>query len=285
MQISSYVGSGLLLKGLVRLAGGQLSLVRSTVINVAASSIGLIAVGVVGSSAAIYNWIRATGVGVQGAGLAATLKTIFNSGLLLLLSIIGLIHLVLVHDLSTVQITGFIFVLLLLLLIITGLISGARQPEKLAQRLHRLANGWAKRRGKTADPVHVDRLVNQLQNAWHILSHDGWQMPLLGSALNIGFDILTLYAVFLAAGQTISFGVLLTGYGLPLLLGKVSFLPGGLGIVEATMTAIYTSLGVSSAVVVVVILGYRVLSFWIPTLFGFPMAAYLQATTKAAPSV
>jgi len=72
--------------------------------------------------------------------------------------------------------------------------------------------------------------------------------------------------------------VLLTGYGLPLLLGKAVFLPGGVGIVESTMTAIYTSHGISSEIVVVVILGYRLLSFWIPALFGFPLVAYLQRT-------
>jgi uncharacterized protein (TIRG00374 family) len=169
----------------------------------------------------------------------------------------------------------------LLLLIAWALISGARNPKKLAERLHRLADGWAKRRGKTADSVHVERIVSQLQNAWLILSHDGWQRPLLGSALNTGFDILTLYVLFIAAGQNITLGVLLTGYGLPLLLGKVSFLPGGVGIVEATMTAIYTSLGISSATVVVVILGYRLLSFWIPMLFGFPLAIYLQRMSQA----
>jgi uncharacterized protein (TIRG00374 family) len=60
----------------------------------------------------------------------------------------------------------------------------------------------------------------------------------------------------------------------------VGFLPGGVGIVEATMTAIYVSMGVPNNVTVVVILGYRLISFWIPTLFGFPLALYLQQTTR-----
>ena len=53
-------------------------------------------------------------------------------------------------------------------------------------------------------------------------------------------------------------------------------LAGGVGVVEAGMAALYHGLGVPEAVTVVVILAYRVLSFWLPTLFGFPMVPYLQ---------
>jgi uncharacterized protein (TIRG00374 family) len=280
LQIGSYVGSGLLLQGLVRLTGGQLSVGRGIIINLASSSIGVVAAGIVGSSVATYNWIRATGASAQGAGLAATLKSVFNNGLLLVLSIFGLIHLIVAHDLSSAQTTAFLFIVVLLLLIIGGLVWGAIRPEALAVRLNAMTDWWAKRRGKTADPDVVARNVSQLHNSWIALRQKGWQLPLLGSAVNIGFDILTIYALFFAAGQSISFGVLLTGYGLPLLLGKAGFLPGGVGIVEATMTAIYTSLGISADVVVVVILGYRLISFWIPILVGFPLAAYLQRTMQ-----
>ena len=44
------------------------------------------------------------------------------------------------------------------------------------------------------------------------------------------------------------------------------------------MVAIYTSLGVPGAISVVVILSYRLLSFWIPSLLGFAVAVYLQKT-------
>jgi uncharacterized membrane protein YbhN (UPF0104 family) len=93
----------------------------------------------------------------------------------------------------------------------------------------------------------------------------------------IGFGLmLTLYFLFVAAGHAVSPGVLLAGYGLPLLLGKVSFLPGGVGIVEGTMAALYDGLGVPGGVTVVVILTYRFLSFWLPLLVGFPLVPYLQ---------
>ena len=100
----------------------------------------------------------------------------------------------------------------------------------------------------------------------------------------MAFDILTLYLLFVAAGENISLGVLLAGYGLPLLLGKVVFvIPGGVGVVESSMAVLYNGLGVPPATTVVVVLGYRLISFWIPSLAGFPIAAYLQRTQSRAP--
>ena len=92
--------------------------------------------------------------------------------------------------------------------------------------------------------------------------------------------MLTLYFLFIAAGNRVSLGVLLTGYGLPLLLGKMAFfIPGGIGVIESTMTGLYVSLGVSNSVTVVVVLAYRILSFWIPLLLGFPMIFIMQHKT------
>ena len=100
---------------------------------------------------------------------------------------------------------------------------------------------------------------------------------MLGAIANIGFDMLTLFFLFVAAGHNISLGILFAGYGLPLILGKMAFLfPGGVGVIEGSMVALYDSLQVPDAVSVVVILGYRLFSFWLPTLLGFLAAAYLS---------
>jgi uncharacterized membrane protein YbhN (UPF0104 family) len=42
------------------------------------------------------------------------------------------------------------------------------------------------------------------------------------------------------------------------------------------MAALYDGLGVPDGVTVVVVLTYRVLSFWLPMLLGFPLVPYLQ---------
>jgi len=60
------------------------------------------------------------------------------------------------------------------------------------------------------------------------------------------------------------------------LFGKIGLLPGGLGLVEGTMAVLYGGFGIPNAVLVVVILAYRLLSFWIPTLLGFSLVPYLN---------
>jgi uncharacterized protein (TIRG00374 family) len=42
-----------------------------------------------------------------------------------------------------------------------------------------------------------------------------------------------------------------------------------MGVIEASMTALFTSLGVPYPVTVVTTLSYRAISFWLPTLIGF----------------
>ena len=58
--------------------------------------------------------------------------------------------------------------------------------------------------------------------------------------------------------------------------------PGGIGVVEGGMVAMYDSLQVPNGVSVVVILGYRLLSFWLPSLLGFGAAAYLSKKSSGA---
>ena len=109
-----------------------------------------------------------------------------------------------------------------------------------------------------------------------MLGKDSWQRPLLGAVINTGFDMLTLYFFFIAEGYPVGPEILLVGYGLPLFLERWPLLPGGVGVVESTMVALYTGLGVPGSIAVVAVLSYRMFSFWIPTFIGFPIAFYLQ---------
>nr|MBN1228155.1 UPF0104 family protein [Anaerolineae bacterium] len=279
-QVLSYVGLGYLSYAAAGIVRDRLPLLRAVLISTAASDIGLVAGGAVGNAAAVFRWSRGSGVSKEGALLAGTLPSLFNNLILALIAIAGLIHLLLVHDLSTLQATAFAVILLLLAGIIGGLAWGMKHRATLTRQVDRVRAWWAGLRRKPYDPTQTQETMTRLYTTWDALKAGGWRGPLLGAAINIGFDMLTLYLVFVAAGHAVSPGVLLTGYGLPLLLGKAGFLPGGVGIVEATMAALYDGLGVPDPVTVVVILAYRAISFWLPTLVGFPLIPYLQHITK-----
>ena len=56
--------------------------------------------------------------------------------------------------------------------------------------------------------------------------------------------------------------------------------PGGLGVVEAMMIALYTGFGVPAATAVTVVLAFRVIAFWMPNLLGFGIIPLLQIPTR-----
>jgi uncharacterized protein (TIRG00374 family) len=280
-QVLSYLGSGYLLQTVLELARQTVKLWRSTLIVLGAASVGMIAGGLVGSSAAIYRWTSREGGNPEGATLASILPSLFNNLLLVLISVFGLIHLLIVHDLSQAQLIGFGATVLFLGFMIGLVLVALRYRERATIAVSWVASRLTHLRKKTYNPAVTRKEIANLFAAWDSLRSGAWRKPALGAALNVLFDMLTLYFLFVAAGNNIRPGVLLAGYGLPLLLGKMAFIvPGGVGVVEGSMAALYTGLGVPDSITVVVVLGYRLISFWLPSLSGFPIAAFLQQTGR-----
>jgi glycosyltransferase 2 family protein len=280
-QVLSYLGSGYLLQTVLYLTRESIKLWRSTLIVLGAASVGMVAGGMIGSSAAIYRWTRQEEGHPEGATLASILPSIFNNLVLVLVSLFGLVHLLLVHNLSQAQLIGFSATLLILGSIIGATIFGLQHRVRATAVMVWIASILARLRRKSFYPSVTQAFAANLFSAWDSLRSGAWREPALGAVLNVAFDMLTLFFLFVAAGHDVSLGVLLAGYGLPLLLGKMAFVvPGGVGVVEGSMAALYDGLGVPDPITVVVVLGYRLISFWLPSFSGFPIAAYLQRTRR-----
>ena len=283
-QVISYLGSGYMLQSILAIAHQKVSLWVNTLIVLGSYSIGMVAGGMIGTTAVIYHWTSGDQGSMEGATLASIFLPQFNSIMLVLLSIFGLVHLILVHSLTQAQLIGFGATMLILVLIMGGIALVVRFRNQATKTIMGLSSRVARLQRKSFDPDATRQDANDLFAAWDVLWQGAWHRPMVGASLNVAFDMLTLYFLFIAAGENIRLGVLLAGYGLPLLLGKVAFIiPGGVGIVESSMAALYTGLGVPQATTVVVVLGYRLISFWIPSLAGFPIAAYLQRTQNKFP--
>lgn len=282
MQVLGYLGIGYLLRALVGVAKQRLTVGRATAIFAAASSVGLVGGGPVGSIAATYRWMRASGVSRHGAALAGPVPVLFIDAALLLMGVFGVGHLLIAEELSTLQIVGFALILAALVAVVGAVAWATRHRAAVTGLARRAAHRWARVFHRPFEPNVVEAGVRRWFRVWDALRDGGWRRPALGALLYIGCDMLSLNFIFLAARYPVSLGTLLAGYGLPLLLGKVSFLPGGLGIVEATMAALYDSLGVPNEVSVVVILVYRFLSYWLPLLLGFPLIPYLQRISRGS---
>ncbi len=280
-QVLSYIGSGYLLRSILEIAHQKLTLWRSTLIILGSYSIGMVAGGLIGTTAVIYHWTSESKGSIEGATLASVFLPQFNTFMLIVFSFFGLARLVIVRSLTQAQLVGFLVVLIILALLIGGAALVVRFRAQAVNMITYFSGKVTQWLRKPFDPRGIQREADNLYDAWDALRQGAWHRPLIGAFLNTAFDMLTLYFLFLAAGVNIGVGMLLAGYGLPLLLGKVAFiLPGGVGVVESSMVALYSGLGIAPATAVVVVLGYRLISFWIPTILGFPIAAYLQGWRK-----
>jgi uncharacterized protein (TIRG00374 family) len=274
-QIVSYVGSGYMLTSLVAFVRHRVPLTRAIMTVLASSSIGLVAGGVVGTGAATYRLMRRSGAGQRGAFLAAWFPSLFNNAILLVLALVGLLHLLATHHLSRPVAIGFGLVAALLAAFAGVMVWGMYHRSGLAALAERLGRRWRIRGRRSYDPAKTRQTLEHIFGSWDLL-RAGWWRPVVGAGLNSIFDMLTLYLLFIAVGHEVSPGLLLAGYGLPLLLGKFTFLPGGVGVVEGSMAAMYAALGVPHGVTAVVIIGYRIISFWLPSLIGFPLFVYMR---------
>ncbi|MCE5259927.1 MAG: flippase-like domain-containing protein [Chloroflexi bacterium] len=279
-QVLSYLGSGYLLQSSLALSHLSVSLAHSTLIVLGASSIGLVAGGTVGNSAAIFRWTHCEGENVGERTLTTLLPSLFNSLVLVLFSIVGLIYLVVTHNMTVFQIVAFSIALGILGLGILVIVLARRYRDRTLQICLQIGKFWTNLRHEPFNPDSVEQWLDEIYLDLEVLVQGRWHLLALGAFISVSFDILTLYLLFIAAGNKISLGVLLAGYALPLLLGRIAFiLPGGVGVVESSMALLYTGLGIPKAEAAVVILGYRLISFWIPNLIGFPVTIYLQNRT------
>ncbi len=87
---------------------------------------------------------------------------------------------------------------------------------------------------------------------------------------------LTLWMILQAVGADLSYGsALFVAAGTSLFAGFMP-IPGGVGVAEATMIALLSTLGVDESVALAVTAVYRVITFYLPALEGFFGTRWLE---------
>lgn len=276
METLSYVANGALLQSIVRLAGDRIALRRAAAIEIGAGTVALVAAGALGFGAAVYKWTHHGGVSEDAAMLASWLPSIFDAVALILFALLGGVELLFFHRLSGVTVTALAIIVSTLTAVIGGaIVLMARKDWRMAavarvsKLMKKVRRGW--------DDSGLIRAAENATKTWQRMRRGGWTRPAICSLLNLTFDLLCLRFAFLAARQPLHLSLLVAGYGVPLLLGRASFVPGGVAVVEVAMAALFGGLGVPANAAVIAVLTYRLLSFWLPALIGIPVAATLQS--------
>jgi len=114
-----------------------------------------------------------------------------------------------------------------------------------------------------------------------------WWQALLLSAGRLAFDYLCLLAALRATGARPRPSLILVAYAVAGIVGMIPATPGGLGLVEASLTGLLVLAQVDSSQAVLATLTYRLASYWVPLLVG-PIAYglfRLRYRNRGSPSV
>jgi len=100
-----------------------------------------------------------------------------------------------------------------------------------------------------------------------------WRLAVVLTAGRLGFDYGCLLAALRATGASPQPSLVLLAYAAAGIVALFPLTPGGLGIVEASLSGLLILAGVRASYAVLAVLAYRIASYWLPLLAGPP--AYL----------
>jgi uncharacterized protein (TIRG00374 family) len=151
--------------------------------------------------------------------------------------------------------------------IVRGGQAGARTLANLLGRIPRV------------DRVRLEAGLVQAADRLSALSRDRHRLAtaVALAVLNWVADAACLWTFLAAFGHVASIDQVLVAYGLAYVLAAIPISPGGLGIVEATLTASLVGLGNPRGAVTLAVVGYRLVNFWLPIPVG--AAAYVSLRT------
>ena len=128
-------------------------------------------------------------------------------------------------------------------------------------------------RGRRPPTTGLDkRLLTERDTIRTVLGEKWWQAALL-TAGRLGFDYGCLLAALRATGASPRPSLVLLAYSAAGIIALFPLTPGGLGIVEASLSGLLILAGVRAGDAFLATLAYRIASYWLPLLAGPP--AYL----------
>ena len=95
-----------------------------------------------------------------------------------------------------------------------------------------------------------------------------WKQVLLLVVGRLGFDFLCLLATLRATGSQPHPWLVLLAYSAAGVIALIPATPGGLGIVEASLSGLLVLAGVGASSAVLATLAYRLAEYWLPLVAG-----------------
>jgi uncharacterized protein (TIRG00374 family) len=162
----------------------------------------------------------------------------------------------------------------LLMVVVGAVLLSTERPLRLVGRLvERILTAIGRKR--TPLDGLPDRLVHERDLVRDALG-SGWWVAILASVGNWLLDFSALLAALVALGTRPRPSLVLLAYVVAAVLGMIPITPGGLGFVEAGLTATLILAGVSAGQAAIATLAYRLVSYWLPLPAGLLAYAFYR---------
>ncbi|MGA2286395.1 MAG: lysylphosphatidylglycerol synthase transmembrane domain-containing protein [Dehalococcoidia bacterium] len=225
-------------------------------------------------------WSRQSAARVSAAYMAAY---VLGYAAFVVVLIVALILLYLQGSLTEAEVIASL-IITVIIVVVGAVPVAALSSRRALQRMYllgaRAANGVASRLGRE-EVVDLDSTrvaADELYEAITFVAKRPlkYLVPFL-HALGIGvLSAALLYLMAHAVRADINVRQALSAYAISLLFSLVAITPSGLGFVEASLSVLLVSFGVSRNTAIAAALGYRFFAFWLPVALGAASLLVLQ---------
>jgi uncharacterized protein (TIRG00374 family) len=162
-----------------------------------------------------------------------------------------------------------------------------RRPERAGTLVERIVASIARGRiRRWVDPAKLGSLVSTGIASAAQLVHNRRALVAAGAwaLTNWLLDFLVLLTLTASIGGETALLPLLLVYVVGQLLAAVPITPGGVGVVEATMTGMLVAAGAPAGEAIAAVLGYRLVGHWLPIVVGLLFFPTLVVSRRPAVS-
>ncbi len=227
------------------------------------------------SSAYRYRFYRHRGASAASAGW-----TIFTTLISLAMGMALLVLLgVLVALASSSSITGAGAALVALCIVAASMALLMRR-DLLLRGARRIVSSMARRLGhpKEATARRIEGALERMNDIPHSFS-GLLSVAALGLAV-WGTTFLCLVCSFKAVGAPIPWSGVLLAFGVAQIVGSIPLIPGGIGIVEGSLSVVLVAYGTARSSALAVALTYRLVNFWLCVIIGWIVVAVLASRRR-----
>ena len=277
--LASYVTMSLSYEGIARAAGARVSvrdMLRITFVANAANNV--MPTGGLSGFALRMLMLNKKGVTAGRAVLISFTQTLLTNLMLMVFIVYGLVYLMASRSLQPLSIAlvgAVVGALTIFLGACLAMVYRQSLRTRLFERLIELTDRGLTRFG------YYDRYARRSHRFFFHIDEGlrffaakprGMLMPLLWIFLDWLLTIGVLYAAFYSIGSVVSYGQVVIAFSVSIVFAVLSFVPGGVGILEVALLKMFDSFGVPRNESVPAILIFRLSFYVVPVLLAMVLA-------------